>query len=61
MTCGAIDIDSIPPTSAVRASSSRIMCAPETMDWMPLPQRRLTVSAGRSAGTPALSATWRAP
>ena len=61
MTCGACDMFSIPPTRQVVASSVRIACAPEITDWMPEPQRRLTVSAGASFGTPALSATWRAP
>jgi len=61
MTCGACDIDSIPPTRHDCASPSWIMCAPEMIDWMPLPQSRLTVSAGRSNGTPAFNATWRAP
>jgi len=33
----------------------------EMIDWMPEPHSRLTVSAGFSIGTPALSATCRAP
>ena len=61
ITCGACDMFSMPPTRQVRASPARIMCAPEMTDWMPEPQRRFTVSAGTSFGTPALSATWRAP
>jgi hypothetical protein len=52
---------SMPPTRQVVASPVRIVCAPEMTDWTPEPQRRLTVSAGTSFGTPALSATWRAP
>ena len=34
---------------------------PVTTAWRPEPHRRLTVSAGTSCGSPALSATWRAP
>ncbi len=52
---------SIPPTRQSEASPVRIIWAPETIDWIPEPQRRLTVKAGTSLGTPALSATWRAP
>jgi hypothetical protein len=52
---------SMPPTRQVVASPVRMFCAPESTDWMPEPQRRLTVSAGTSLGTPAFNATWRAP
>ena len=38
------------------ASPRRIICAPLMAAWMPEPHRRLTVSAGTSTGTPALSA-----
>ena len=61
MTCGDCDMFSMPPTRQVVASPARTAWAPETIDCTPEPQRRLTVRAGSSFGTPALSATWRAP
>ncbi len=56
MTCGACDMFSMPPTSAVVASPARISRAPLTIASIPEPQRRFTVSAGRSSGTPAFEA-----
>jgi hypothetical protein len=61
MTCGACDMFSMPPTRQVLASPARMRWEPEMTDWTPEPQSRLTVSAGTVCGTPALSATWRAP
>ena len=50
MTCGACDMDSMPPASTIFDSPSWIICAADTMDCMPDPQRRLTVSAGTLDG-----------
>ena len=61
MTCGAWLIDSIPPARTTFASPSWINCAAEMIDCMPDPHKRFTVRAGISTGSPALSATCRAP
>ena len=61
ITCGAWLMFSMPPTRHVVASSNPMEWTPLITDWMPEPQRRLTVRAGLSIGTPALSSTWRAP
>jgi hypothetical protein len=57
---GALDMLSAPPVSTISDSPIRIDVAPCTRASNPDPHRRFTVSAGRSWGTPALSATWRA-
>jgi hypothetical protein len=59
--CGAWLMLSMPPVSTMPASPSRMCWAPLIAAWMPEPHSRFTVSAGTSIGTPALSATWRAP
>src|SRR5690606_36340869 len=51
---------SAPPATAILASPSMISCAAVTMACMPLPQSRLSVSAGTSFGMPAVSAATRA-
>ncbi len=53
-------IDSAPPASATRASPVWICCVAETIACTPVPQRRLTVKAGVSVGTPAFTPTTRA-
>ncbi len=59
-TCGAWLIDSAPPASTAPASPSRISCAACAIASNPEPHSRLTVTAGTSMGSPALSPTWRA-
>jgi hypothetical protein len=52
---GACDMFSMPPASTVCDSPSWIICAALTIDWMPEPHRRLTVSPPAACGAPALS------
>src|ERR671922_2823298 len=53
-------MDSAPPATTTSASPVWIACAPDTMDCTPVPQSRLTVTAGTSLGMPALMPTTRA-
>src|SRR5437667_11153238 len=50
---------SAPPATAASTSPSRMYCEALTIACMPLPQRRLSVSAPDSAGSPPLSAATR--
>jgi len=50
-----------PTARTALASPRRICSAAVTTAWKPEPQRRLSVSAGVSMGSPALRPTWRAP
>ncbi len=54
------DMLSVPPASTTRASPRRIARAPERTACSPEAQAWLTVNAGRSTGTPARKAIWRA-
>src|SRR3954452_11710223 len=53
-------MDSAPPASTTSASPTWMAWAAETIACTPVPQRRLTVNAGASLGTPALIPTTRA-
>ena len=54
------DMLSVPPARTTSASPSRIVRAAESIACRPEPQAWLTVKAGRSTGTPARKAIWRA-
>src|SRR5581483_11964907 len=51
---------SVPPARTNSAWPSWISCAARRIAWRPEPQRRLTVSAGASFGTPDFRPMWRA-
>ena len=51
---------SVPPATMTSAEPQRILSAAKAMDWRPEAQKRLTVTAGTSTGSPALSAAIRA-
>jgi len=61
MQNGACDMFSMPPASAICDSPKSSICAALTIDWMPEPHRRLTVSPPAVWGAPARRPTWRAP
>jgi hypothetical protein len=55
-----LDIDSIPPATTTRASSSPIVRAPIATASIPEAQTLFTVSAVVVFASPALKAAWRA-
>ena len=58
--CGALDIDSMPPATAMATSPTAIARAAAMMVSRPEPQTLLTVTHGTLWGRPAARAAWRA-
>ena len=60
ITCGAFDIDSMPPATAISISPAAIARAAPITASSPEPHTLLTVTHGTLCGSPATSAAWRA-